>query len=167
MPKRCTSTRVSGCAGGTGRSRGVRHAAVTQGGVLRRRCRGHRRREDHARAGGPPRLVRGKHRPVPAGRAPHARAVRRAVPRTRRARDAVSRSRDGFPCSTRRSFVYRLPMRTPVLLLAAALVIVPSLQRPRAQPVAPCTTATAACTEWVTLGGGRAGRDRLRCRALE
>jgi pimeloyl-ACP methyl ester carboxylesterase len=45
-------------------------------------------------------------------------------------------------------------MRTPVLLLAAALTFVPALQRPTAQPVAPCTTATAACTEWVALGGG-------------
>jgi pimeloyl-ACP methyl ester carboxylesterase len=42
-------------------------------------------------------------------------------------------------------------MRLPVLFtLGAALASVP------ATPVAPCTTATAACEQWVTLGGGPA-----------
>ncbi len=45
-------------------------------------------------------------------------------------------------------------MRTSTLLVAVALTLTPSLQRPAAQPAPPCTTATAACTEWVTLGGG-------------
>ena len=37
-----------------------RHAALAQGGVLRRGRRGDRRREGHARAGGPPRVVRAR-----------------------------------------------------------------------------------------------------------
>jgi pimeloyl-ACP methyl ester carboxylesterase len=45
-------------------------------------------------------------------------------------------------------------MRTSILFVAAALALTPSFQRPTAQPVRPCTTATAACAEWVTLGGG-------------
>lgn len=47
-------------------------------------------------------------------------------------------------------------MRTPLLLAAAILTTVSWADRAAVAPpaAAPCTTATAACTEFVTLGGG-------------
>ena len=53
-------------------------------------------------------------------------------------------------------------MRNLILPIALAFLLTPAaepqaappLQRQMAQPAAPCTTATAACTEWVALGGG-------------
>jgi pimeloyl-ACP methyl ester carboxylesterase len=48
-------------------------------------------------------------------------------------------------------------MRTSVLILAGFLTSLPLVDRaPVAAAVAPCTTATAACEQWVTLGGGPA-----------
>jgi pimeloyl-ACP methyl ester carboxylesterase len=47
-------------------------------------------------------------------------------------------------------------MRLPILLtIGAALTSIPAAPR-AAAPIAPCTTATAACEQWVTLGGGPA-----------
>lgn len=45
-------------------------------------------------------------------------------------------------------------MRTPFIFAAAALTFSPASSR--AQVVAPCTTATAACEQWITLDGGPA-----------
>jgi len=55
-------------------------------------------------------------------------------------------------------------MKTSLFLLAALFVSSPTVsqrpaapaapQRPATPAAAPCTTATAECTEWVTLGGG-------------
>ncbi len=45
-------------------------------------------------------------------------------------------------------------MRTSTFLVAVTLALTALVQHPAAQPVPPCATATAACTEWVTLGGG-------------
>src|SRR3954465_5061424 len=43
----------------------------------------------------------------------------------------------------------------PVALAAVSTLISPSTQTaPRTSAAAPCTTATPACAEWVTLGGG-------------
>ena len=49
------------------------------------------------------------------------------------------------------------PMRTPLLVLVAAvLAAAPSSGRAQAARVAPCTTPTTVCEQWVTLGGGPA-----------
>src|SRR5579871_1479335 len=46
-------------------------------------------------------------------------------------------------------------MRTSAMVLSGLIVpIVLGAQAQRPSSVAPCVTATAACTEWVTLGGG-------------
>lgn len=58
-------------------------------------------------------------------------------------------------------------MRTSILLLAATLSIAPAPQRQQAQTVPPCTTATAPCTEWVTLGGGSGRAMIYRSYALD
>ncbi len=46
------------------------------------------------------------------------------------------------------------PMYNSTFLVALALVLTPSLQGQTAQTAPPCTTATVACTEWVSLGVG-------------
>src|SRR6476661_8148911 len=45
-------------------------------------------------------------------------------------------------------------MRTP--LIVAALVVITSSAATAQAHVAPCTTATAQCEQWVALGGGPA-----------
>ena len=45
-------------------------------------------------------------------------------------------------------------MKTYVYALAAVFSLLPAVQRPAVTAAAPCTSATAACTEWVTLRGG-------------
>jgi len=57
-------------------------------------------------------------------------------------------------------------MRTPSLLLAAALTFVLQ-QGPPAAPAAACTVATASCTEFVTLGAGPARSLVYRTRPLD
>ena len=49
-------------------------------------------------------------------------------------------------------------MRLPLLSIGALVMSTPSLNHPplAAAPAAPCTTATAACEQWVKLGGGPA-----------
>jgi pimeloyl-ACP methyl ester carboxylesterase len=47
-------------------------------------------------------------------------------------------------------------MRMSVLLLTMVLASASAGQRPPAAPTGPCTTSTAQCTEWVTLGAGPA-----------
>ena len=51
-----------------------------------------------------------------------------------------------------------LPMRAPILCAVFALATssAGSHESTNTAPVAPCTTATAACVQWVTLGGGPA-----------
>lgn len=65
---------------------------------------------------------------------------------------------------------YCLPMRTRSLAVLA-LITVAFFARPTAQTrapaAAPCTTATPACTEWVTIGGGPARSLIYRTRALD
>src|SRR5581483_10157068 len=57
-------------------------------------------------------------------------------------------------------------MRT-LAMLAAALVFVPQSSVRSAGPSAACTTATAACTEWVALGAGGARSLVYRTRSLD
>jgi pimeloyl-ACP methyl ester carboxylesterase len=57
-------------------------------------------------------------------------------------------------------------MRTAVLILTALATSV-SAQNRGAAPAAPCTTATDACTEWVTLGSGPARSLIYRTRSLD
>jgi pimeloyl-ACP methyl ester carboxylesterase len=45
-------------------------------------------------------------------------------------------------------------MHNLTFLVALVLMLTPSPQRQAVQAAPPCTTATAACTEWVSLGGG-------------
>ena len=56
-------------------------------------------------------------------------------------------------------------MRTASLLLAGLLAIVSQQTQPA--PAAACTTATAACTEWVALGAGSARSLIYRTRSLD
>jgi pimeloyl-ACP methyl ester carboxylesterase len=57
-------------------------------------------------------------------------------------------------------------MRTPLVLAAALLPLVQSPGRPPAPPTA-CTTATAACTEWVALGSNGARSLIYRTHSLD
>src|SRR5262245_27194943 len=57
-------------------------------------------------------------------------------------------------------------MRMIALVLAGALTSGSAQNRP-GPPAHPCTTATDACTEWVTLGGGPARSLIYRTRSLD
>ena len=57
-------------------------------------------------------------------------------------------------------------MRYLSFLIAGALASIAPQTRPAA-PVAACTTATAACTEWVALGSGSARSLIYRTRSLD
>src|SRR5213082_20951 len=57
-------------------------------------------------------------------------------------------------------------MRTLSAAVLAALALVPQQSRP-APAAAACTTATAACTEWVALGTGPARSLIYRSRSLD
>ncbi len=59
-----------------------------------------------------------------------------------------------------RGAVYRLGMRTRFLPRAAVFVLSLAAGRTLVAAVAPCVTATTACTEWVTLAGGQ-GRSMI------
>ena len=58
-------------------------------------------------------------------------------------------------------------MLKPMLIAAMALAFAPALQRPASPPAASCTTATAACTEWVTVRGGPGRAMIYRSHALD
>jgi pimeloyl-ACP methyl ester carboxylesterase len=62
---------------------------------------------------------------------------------------------------------YRLRMRTLPLVIAGVLTIAAGQTRAPAAAAPPCTAATSACTEWVTLGGGPARSLIYRTRALD
>src|SRR5215471_18218163 len=57
-------------------------------------------------------------------------------------------------------------MRALAFLFVGLSVLFPQQSRPSA-PAAACTTATAACTEWVVLGGGPARSLIYRTRSLD
>src|SRR5580700_1845151 len=58
-------------------------------------------------------------------------------------------------------------MKTLCLLAVVAVVTVPAIDHAAPPPAAPCTAATTACTEWVTLGGGPARSLIYRSHALD
>ena len=58
-------------------------------------------------------------------------------------------------------------METPAWVLAAALSLLPAVQRPAAPVAVPCTTAAPECTEWVTLAGGPGRAMVYRSHGLE
>jgi len=58
-------------------------------------------------------------------------------------------------------------MRTPLFLLAGIVASLSSLSGAPAAATGPCTTATAACTEWVALAGGPSRSLIYRTHALD
>src|SRR5258708_21670318 len=57
-------------------------------------------------------------------------------------------------------------MRTSLMVIVGLVAVSPAQDR-QTSPVSPCTTATAGCTGWVTIGSGPARSMIYRTHSLE